>query len=371
MSLIISIIANLITIINALRHFPPVFLFLFSQFPFLAKPFLERFINYLGSESLWYRNSAAKIIKNIGELAIPFLIEKIYVRKNSKVTEGAIEVLDKIGIPAIEKILIERINLDSAPSKLRQLELLDTFWNKMTHDHDKIEFLIRNLSSDNCQIKKSTIIAIRETKLSAAVSELENILLKFDKELSEIRKETAVALGEIRNPASKQALIFSLNYDPDWQVKSAAAEALGNIGGNECIGPLKASTLCDDWRVISAAVEALGKIKASDNDIVDRLVDLLLHSQPQVRKTAVWAMGVIGNTNTIQTLLNRLLEEEAFEVVQSIGEALVEIDTGEALRQIDKIIASESDQISNFKIDILSDSRYRINRKIKLRRARK
>jgi len=361
-------IANFITIINGLKFLSPILLPVLKKFPSLAKPHLKKFISYLGSENSWKRDSAIKILENIGEMAIPLLIEKIYKRKNSKITEGAIEVLDRIGIPAIQIVLREMIKLDSYPGKARQLHLMYTFWEEMTPNYEKINFLLRQSASNNFRIKKCAIIAIREAKLSETIGRLGEILLDVSNELVEIRKEAAGALGEIKHPGSKPNLIRSLSKDPDWEVRAAAAEALGNIGGSDLIDPLKNSTMDCDWRVIENAAEALGKIKASNNEIIKRLIELISHHQPQVRKAAICAIGEIGSTNTIQTLLSSFLGEETFEVIHCIGDALVEIDTGEALQQVDEIISMRSSDISDFKSDILSDTRYRIKKKITLRR---
>ena len=61
--------------------------------------------------------------------------------------------------------------------------------------------------------------------------------LKDESEL--IRREAAVALGEIKDEKAIEPLITALTTDEESEVRGSAADALGSIGDNRAVEPLK------------------------------------------------------------------------------------------------------------------------------------
>lgn len=85
----------------------------------------------------------------------------------------------------------------------------------------------------------------------------------------------------------------------DPQVRSAAAEALGNKKDVKVIEPL-AQALNDESRdVRSKAIEALGKI---GEPAIETLIQALKHKETVIRQSAAYALGDIGDIRALEAL---------------------------------------------------------------------
>jgi len=92
--------------------------------------------------------------------------------------------------------------------------------------------------------------------------------LKDESEL--IRREAAVALGEIKDEKAIEPLITALTTDEESEVRGSAAFALGSIGSEKAIEPLiTALTTDEESGVRGSAADALGSI--GDNRAVEPL----------------------------------------------------------------------------------------------------
>ncbi|MCL6540977.1 MAG: HEAT repeat domain-containing protein [Roseiflexus sp.] len=122
-----------------------------------------------------------------------------------------------------------------------------------------------------------------------------------------VRREAARALGEIGDAAAVPGLLAAPR-DAKWDVREAAAKALGQIGAPAVPGLLAA--LGDaDWRVRSAAAAALGEI--GDAAAVPGLLAALGDADADVRRAAAEALGEIGDAAAVPGLLAALGDTEA------------------------------------------------------------
>jgi HEAT repeat protein len=133
----------------------------------------------------------------------------------------------------------------------------------------------------------------------------------------DVRQAAARALGKIKDPRAVKPLIAALK-DEKWDVRQAAAEALGEIGA-PAVEPLIATLKDKDSDVRQAAAEALGKI--GDAHAVEPLIAALKDKDSDVRQAAAYALGEIQARRAVEPLFGAL-KDELWCVRQAAAEAL-------------------------------------------------
>ncbi|MGB3058669.1 MAG: HEAT repeat domain-containing protein [Anaerolineae bacterium] len=117
-----------------------------------------------------------------------------------------------------------------------------------------------------------------------------------------LRTYAAQALGEQRTPAAIPALVHTLQYDADTNVRFHAIEALGKCKASEAVDLLLTIAEQDDFFLAFAALDALALI--ADPQIAARLAPLLTNSL--LRAAVVDALGQLGDHTTVAPLCDLL-----------------------------------------------------------------
>ncbi len=116
-----------------------------------------------------------------------------------------------------------------------------------------------------------------------------------------------------------RGLIKALGYQKDWDVRTAAAIALGEIGDTRAVEPLSA-WLKHEWsHVREAAAKALGEI--GDPRAVEPLTAALKDKDINVRRVAAKALGDIGDARAVEPLIATLKDEDG-QVRKAVASAL-------------------------------------------------
>lgn len=140
-------------------------------------------------------------------------------------------------------------------------------------------------------------IAAEGQEIGSFIEQLQN-----KKEIVEVRRKAAYALGQIGDPASVTVLVQSLK-DERGEVRAAAASALVRIG-SLAVPKLIRSLKSEDVIVRSTAAYALGRI--GELDAIPALVQALNDERWEVRQNAAAALGKIDQTS--QTVVFALIQ---------------------------------------------------------------
>ena len=119
---------------------------------------------------------------------------------------------------------------------------------------------------------------------------------------SDVRLAAAEALGVIGAPAAVAPLSRALE-SKEWRMRRAAADALGKISDPGVIEPLAGALADKEGAVTTVAAVALGRIGAP---AVPAVTKLLAHQTPEARAAAAYALGRIGDDSGIPPLRPRL-----------------------------------------------------------------
>jgi len=131
------------------------------------------------------------------------------------------------------------------------------------------------------------------------------------------------------------ARLLKLLEDSDSDVRSSAAYALGNIGDDRAMTALLKLVEHSDSYVRSRAADALGNI--GDQKTMTGLLKLVEDSQPNVRIVAARTLGKIGDYQAITALLKLVKDSDSF-VRWSAAEALGQIGDEQAIPGLLKLV---------------------------------
>jgi len=143
-------------------------------------------------------------------------------------------------------------------------------------------------------------------------------------------------VNKLKAKQNVNGLIKALNYQKDWMVRKAAAEALGEIKDSRAVEPLSAALKDSNEWVRWHAAEALGKIGASA--VEPLIVALKDRDQKNAHRAVAEALGRIG-TPAVEPLIVALKDRDQ-NVRCAAAEALGKIKDA---RAVEPLIAALKD----------------------------
>ena len=155
------------------------------------------------------------------------------------------------------------------------------------------------------------------------------------------RRGIIEALGNIRARSSIGYLIPLLD-DPDWCIRSDTAKALGKIGDQRALTPLKEAFAVekDEWTKIEIAIAAA---KFGDNESFEFLLDELKRSKYH-KDIIARGLGEIGNPKATEPLLSeyQLHKKETSPMYNHInvliGRALIMLGSPKGIRIVKRYL---------------------------------
>lgn len=122
-------------------------------------------------------------------------------------------------------------------------------------------------------------------------------------------REFAVkTLGKEGNYEAVEPLLNMLAKDKDWGVRARAAESLGIIGDMEAVSGLIDALRDGSGIVRREAAEALGELRAQS--AIPALRKCLYDVEDLVRRYAAEALGILQDSDSVQTIIDVILEDE-------------------------------------------------------------
>lgn len=196
---------------------------------------LDLLLSLLGHEEVDVCKAAAAALVQIGESAVPALLDMLSADDLSKqIKRYLVDVLQRIGdhrmYPALEAILEDA--QEDAYVKWKAAQAL----GQSGEDHalDLLVGAYRDPSQDEL-VRRGAIIGLGRTRRAEAIHIL---ITALETESRGIRWDAAKALANFTNPTVVIALQKALD-DPDDQVVACAAEALGVVGNRSVVPALE------------------------------------------------------------------------------------------------------------------------------------
>jgi len=173
--------------------------------------------------------------------------------------------------------------------------------------------------------------------LTRSFEKVQSLTLLLEEEIPAVRREAALALGNIGGDAAVKGLVKALG-EGDRLVRETAAKALGDIGGDAAVEALVKALADKDQSVRVCSAVALGDI--GGDAAVEALVKALADKDLSVRVCSAVALGNIGGDAAVKGLVKALGEGDGL-VRETAAKALGNIGGELAVKALDKALADK------------------------------
>lgn len=216
-----------------------------------------------------------------------------------QVRERAASTLGQLEAPLALPALLEALRDESVRTRLNAVEALGRM-----RDERAIDALIAGLQDNNTQVLVRIVDALASLN---DMRVLPGLLVALTHPAVEVRRRAAEALGACAHPLAVAALLHEIT-DPDAQVRCNIAAALARIGDPQTdpqIIDAQLTLLEDDQPEVRAqAAGALGEL--GDERAILPLRLLLQDSDPLVIRATVLALGLLGASSALEDILEIL-----------------------------------------------------------------
>jgi HEAT repeat protein len=269
------------------------------------------------SIEMYFRGSAIKALKNIGDRAVEPMIAALN-DENENVRIFAADVLGEIKDSRAVEPLITALRDENVEVREKTVSAL----GKIKHPR-VLEFLIGALKDENSKVRVKAVEVLGEMKDPRVV---EPLVAALNDENEKVRMLTAEVLGETKDPRVVEPLIIALN-DENSEVRVKTLEALGKMKDSRALEPLIAALNDKSNDVRVASVKALGQMK--DPRAAEDLIAKFKTRSESLREAVIEALSEFKDTRTIELLIatlddkNWLMRWRAAEVLGNIEDPRV------------------------------------------------
>jgi HEAT repeat protein len=265
-----------------------------------SEDILDYLVAILCSKDIWdaLREATIKALVSLkGKVVVWRLMDHLAEESNGQVRKYLAEVLIRQNMAALP-ILLEYLDDDRWFVARNAIVILGEIRNDLATDHLKlalhhrdvrvrreairsltkiggnnaIGILLRTVSGEDVELSKQALLSLGAMKCTAAVPTLVNLVrtMGTSSRTVQTKREAIKALGDIGSNEATAALIETLQKKSIWKrrmtddLRSTAALALAQIGGEESI---KALTIAADDKseiVARAATKALKQLKRNE-----------------------------------------------------------------------------------------------------------
>lgn len=273
----------------------------------------------------FHENTAA--VSSIASL----MIDVLHSEDNAGLRNSAVECLTRLGMKSVPYLVQ---NLDDKDHDVRKF-IVDTLGDIGASKGDDtvegiVNAMIKATQDPDENVRLSAIEGLGKIGSDKAVQALMDILEKGDIAL---KFTTLEALGNIGKPIPMNGVYNALN---ERLLRRAAYDLIGKVGGAEAIPYLIDGLKENSTSTREAAIVALYRLSVSlqisnlSSSNIEKIALSLESSNPDVKKGAVFVLGLTGKIEAVKPLIAALyfdeIADEAKEaLIESSSEALYEI----------------------------------------------
>jgi HEAT repeat protein len=359
---------------------------------------IDELANQLTDKEPDARRIAAETLGLIGGAEIlPSLIMILVKDKESKVRSHAATALGQIGSTEAVRPLIHTLHVDKesevrrsaaeALGSIKSTEALPALIRSLTRDKDNnvrggaaealgkirrpesIPLLIQALATEKVSSVRWRIAKSLGKPRDTDTCEVRDVLIEAlaaDKD-KEVRESAAEALGLIGGVECLTALIKALSSDEDPDVRGSAAYSLGFIKSVEALPVLIKSLITDvNSEVRGRAAFALGRLKKIE--AIPYLIAVFnAHKESLIRGNVTYALGEIGGVEAIPFLIQALTFDKDSYVRYRAAEVLGSIGNVMTIQPLKTALKDEGNYYGWKVKDMAFEALEKISRRLKVR----
>jgi len=192
--------------------------------------------------------------------------------------------------------------------------------------------VVRKLASDAFGIPLPFVNLLRDTEILDDTTTVDNDFLALsvitsagDDKAVRRALESIHTFGSCQDPRIVRHVSDYMKH-PVWQIRTAAAQALGKIGepgDRESMNVLMESFDDAEWNVRRSAALALGSIASGNGDcVLNRLIALINDENEHVREAAVEVLGELsppGNRDAIEAVCKAVADYDQDVAYAAVG----------------------------------------------------
>jgi HEAT repeat protein len=203
--------------------------------------------------------------------------------------------------------------------------------------------LIRALQHGDWRVRKFAAYGLGEAEPELDRAQAVTALVdRLGDSNTDVRDQSAWALGEIEDAAAVAALAETLQRDAEPRVRRRAAWALAEIEHESAVPVLVATLKDPDLALRKESLRALGEIESPL--AVEGLVGVLTDADVTMRKQAAWALAEIEDAAAVPALAAALNDAEV-SVRSEAARALGEIESHSAVEPLIRALKDPSFQV--------------------------
>ena len=247
------------------------------------------------------RRNALEALVQLGDTAVDLLVKTLSDDRWWHRNDAA-EALGQLGNKRAVDPLIKALSDDYRWVRDAAAEALGHLGDKRAVDP-----LIKALADENSDVREHAAGALGQLGDKRAFDPLIKGLADKD---AMVRKATAEALGQLGDKRAVDPLIKALSDDKSW-VRAGAAKALGQLGQPEWTQYIRGDE--DDFHRLGSS---------EDPRAVVPLIKALSHHNYNVRSSAAGALGQLGDKRALAPLIKALSDNDSYAVREAARAAL-------------------------------------------------
>jgi HEAT repeat protein len=281
----------------------------------------ERLLQLLSSNRGAVRRAAIGALHSLGHPRMPEDVKRLLLDSNMHVRECAIRIAGYFGYPECGDLLLQAIH--DADENVRRAAVENLPY---LEENRVLSVLQTALHDESPRIRAAAAQSLGHLESVASVPDLMRAMADADEW---VRYYTARALGQIRSPESIDTLAAALREDSAAQVRIAAADALGSIGGRRPVAMLAPFVTSDNPDLARAALLALGVV--GHPDALHPILAALRSNDPTHREIAVRAIAGRRDHDAAEALQWAAGADSSETVADAAMEELAQMATPESI----------------------------------------
>ena len=293
---------------------------------------LESLLTLIGDPDPAVRQAVISALDSIGHPDMPVRLLTLLRDRDPLVRESAVKIAGYFAFPECMDLLLAACGEPAENVRRAAIEHIAYVDNEQV-----LPILTTALQADTAKVRAAAAKSLEYIDRTEVIPLLLNALKDTD---VWVRYNASRSLGRLSHQEGKgqgegegknkvlDAMAKLAQTDPANQVRTAAIEALGQIGGERAVTKLIALQTESNVDLARAVIAALGEIKHPS--ALPTLIAALRSSDALVRVTAVRALGECGGVGVAETLQWVAAADTDAGLVQAAIDALTRLATPES-----------------------------------------